>query len=285
MPELPEVETIVRAIRPRVVGRRIEGTTVTWPRTLGGMAPAVFSRRLHGLRITDVARRAKHFVVPVPTAARPGQAIVGHLRMSGRLLVEPRSAARSPWLRVALHLDDGHDLCFVDVRKFGRLELVEDAAARLADLGPEPLEAAFDDAAFAACLAGRRRGLKAALLDPRVIAGLGNIYADESLHAARLHPLRRADTLRAPERRRLRTAIVTVLEAALAQEGSSFDTFYRTPDGQPGRYQEQFAVYGRTGRPCRRCAAPIRRLVVAGRGTHVCLRCQRPPRITPRRDR
>jgi formamidopyrimidine-DNA glycosylase len=278
MPELPEVETIVRSIRPQVVGRRIRAVRVTWARTLGGMEPRVFARRLRGLRITAVARRAKHFVLAVPGPGRPDQALVGHLRMSGRLVVQERAAAPSPWLRVALDLDDGRSLGFVDVRKFGRLELVDAAAVRLADLGPEPLEAAFDDEAFARCLAGRRRGLKAALLDPRVIAGIGNIYADESLHAARLHPLVRADTLRAPARRRLRAAIVDVLEAALAQDGSSFDTFYRTPDGQPGRYQEQFAVYGRTGRPCRRCRAPIRRLVVAGRGTHVCLRCQRPPR-------
>ena len=280
MPELPEVESIVRAVRPALLGRRIVACRVPWARTLGGMTPRRFAGRLRGCRITAVTRRAKHFVIAVPGPGRPRQALVGHLRMSGRLVVAAGPAAEARWVRVALDLDDGCVLQFVDVRKFGRLELVEDPAPRLADLGPEPLAPGFDADALGACLAGRRRAIKAALLDPRVVAGIGNIYADEALFAARLHPARRADRLRRPERTRLHAALVDVLQRALARGGSSFDAFYRMPDGRPGSFQDEFAVYGRTGRPCRRCGATVRRFVVAGRGTHVCLRCQRPPRAS-----
>jgi len=170
--------------------------------------------------------------------------------MSGRLEVQPAADPPLPWERAALLFTDGTSLRFVDVRKFGRLEVVDDPAQRLADIGPEPLEPTFTDDAFAACLGGRRGSLKATLLDPRVIAGLGNIYVDEALHRARLHPLRSVATLRAPDRARLRTAIVEVLSAALEAEGSSFDVFYRTPDGRPGSYQERLRVYGREGEAC-----------------------------------
>ena len=285
MPELPEVETVVRAVRPHVVGRRIANARVAWPRTVGELGPAAFARRLRGLEIRSMERRAKWFTLGLPSATRPAQALLGHLRMSGRLEVQPAADPPLPWERAALLFTDGTSLRFVDVRKFGRLEVVDDPAQRLADIGPEPLEPTFTDDAFAACLGGRRGSLKATLLDPRVIAGLGNIYVDEALHRARLHPLRSVATLRAPDRARLRTAIVEVLSAALEAEGSSFDVFYRTPDGRPGSYQERLRVYGREGEACTTCGTPVRRLVVAGRGTHVCPTCQRRPRARSTRPR
>ncbi|MGE0191952.1 MAG: bifunctional DNA-formamidopyrimidine glycosylase/DNA-(apurinic or apyrimidinic site) lyase [Planctomycetota bacterium] len=285
MPELPEVETVVRAVRPHVVGRRIARARVAWPRTVGALGPEGFARRVRGLEIRAIHRRAKWFVMALPSKARPRQALLGHLRMSGRLEVQPAELPPLSWERAALLFTDGTSVRFIDVRKFGRLELVDDPDDHLADIGPEPLEPTFTDAAFTACLAGRRGGLKATLLDPRVVAGLGNIYVDEALHRAGLHPLRSVATLRAPERVRLRTAIVDVLAAALDAEGSSFDVFYRTPDGRPGSYQDRLLVYGRAGEPCTTCACPVRRIVVAGRGTHVCPRCQRAPRRATQRRR
>jgi formamidopyrimidine-DNA glycosylase len=199
--------------------------------------------------------------------------------MSGRLYVAPRDrVCVDRYARVRLALDDGHELVFADVRKFGRLWL----AARLDDLlgrfGPEPLGASFTAEWLLRELRARRRRLKPLLLDQRFLAGLGNIYVDEALHIARLHPLLRSDQLGAPAARRLHKAIRRVLRAAIRREGSSFDVFYRTPEGQPGRYQSQFRVYGRAGRPCRSCGTVIARLVVGQRGTHVCPRCQPRPR-------
>lgn len=285
MPELPEVETVVRAVRPHVVGRRIARVRIAWPRTVGELGPTTFARRVRGLEIRSMERRAKWFVLGLPSATRPAQALLGHLRMSGRLEIQPAQDPPLPWERAALLFGDGTSLRFVDVRKFGRLEVVDDPVQQLADIGPEPLEPAFTEDAFAACLHGRRGGLKATLLDPRVVAGLGNIYVDEALHRARLHPLRSVATLRANDRARLRTAIVDVLSAAIEAEGSSFDVFYRTPDGRPGSYQERLRVYGRDGEPCTTCGTSVRRLVVAGRGTHICPTCQRRPRSGVTRGR
>ncbi len=280
MPELPEVETIVRAVRPRLVGRTIEGARVRWERTVGAGGPRAFRSRLVGRPIVAVRRRAKWFVLDVPSPARPRQALLGHLRMSGRLVMVRRDEKALRWERLRLDLDDGSALAFVDPRKFGRVECVDDPALALAAIGPEPLDPSFDEAAFSACLARRRGGLKAALLDPRVIAGIGNIYADESLHRARLHPSRAVASLRARERERLWRSLREVLESAIAAEGSTFDGAYRTPDGREGSFQSDFRVYGRGGEACTTCGATIRRLVVAGRGTHVCPRCQRAPRAS-----
>lgn len=278
MPELPEVETVARLIRPALEGRAITGVSVGWLRTLGGASRARFGRAVVGARVRSVRRRGKFIVFDLDREGDAAGALVGHLRMSGRMHVEPADWDPGPHGRLRLELDDGLAFHFIDVRKFGRLVWTDDPGEILDELGPEPLSPEFTPGRLASELRRRRRILKPLLLDQTVLAGLGNIYVDESLFRAGVHPLRRSDTLRRPQVVRLHGAIREVLAAAIEREGSSFDTFYRTPTGQPGSYQSQFQVYGRAGLPCRRCARPIRRLVVGQRGTHVCTRCQPAPR-------
>jgi formamidopyrimidine-DNA glycosylase len=199
--------------------------------------------------------------------------------MSGRLYLCRSQARPEPYERLRFLLEGGRALVFADTRKFGRLQFVREGVAVLGDLGPEPLSRQFTARWLAGALGARRRLLKPLLLDQRVIAGLGNIYVDETLHRAALHPLARSDRLDRAAVDRLHSAIRHVLRGAIRREGSSFDAFYRTPEGQPGRYQERFHVYGRAGQPCRRCGATIARLVVGQRGTHLCPRCQRRGRV------
>lgn len=277
MPELPEVETTVRLLRHRLEGRTIADAVVDWPRSVGEAGEAAFRAGVVGARISALGRRAKYVVASLERAGRPAGAVLVHLRMSGRLYVEAGDTAAGDWVRVSLPLDRGV-LRFLDVRKFGRITFHEDPAAALAHLGPEPLSAAFTADAFHDLLRGRRRVLKPLLLDQTFVAGLGNIYVDEALHRAGLHPLRRSDRLPRIASDRLHAEIRATLEEAIEREGSSFDTFYRTPEGQPGSYQHQFLVYGRAGRPCRTCGRGIVRRVVAQRGTHLCTRCQPAPR-------
>jgi len=274
MPELPEVETIARLIRPDVVGRTIRSARVGWERTLGGRSRRSFARRVRGAVIKGVWRRGKYIVLDLERNGRPAGALVVHLRMSGRLLLAG-AAQETPYARVSLVLDNERVFHFIDVRKFGRFVWVEDTGEILDPLGVEPLEEAFSEEWLAERLRARRRLLKPLLLDQSFIAGLGNIYVDEALFASGLHPLSRSDRISRPAARRLWSAITTVLGEAIEREGSSFDTFYRTPQGQPGSYQHQFQVYGRTGRACRHCGTTIRRIVVGQRGTHLCPRCQR----------
>ncbi len=278
MPELPEVETTVRLLRPHLEGRAIQGAQVRWVRTLGGLSPRRFTRTVCGTRIVRLGRRAKQIVMDLTRGGTPAGALLVHLRMTGRLYVEAEDHPAAKHVRVALDLDDGRVLTFHDVRKFGRFVHVADAAAALAHLGPEPLDPTFTPEVLDRLLGSRRRRLKPLLLDQAFLAGLGNIYVDEALHEARLHPLRRADTVRRPGVAALHAAIQRVLAAAIERQGASFDRFYRTPEGRPGSYQHEFQVYGRTGKPCRRCGTRIRRLVVGQRGTHICPRCQRVPR-------
>jgi formamidopyrimidine-DNA glycosylase len=278
VPELPEVETIVRLIRPRLEGRTIVAARVRWTRTLGGLRPERFRQAVLGARVTRVWRRAKYAVFDLERAGRPAGHLVGHLRMSGRFHVEAADFRPGPHLRLSLQLDDGRSFHFIDVRKFGRLIYTEDWRQPLRLLGPEPLESAFTAEWLHAALRQRRRQLKPLLLDQGFLAGLGNIYVDEVLHAARLHPLRLSDHVAQGAATRLHAAIRRTLSRAIEREGSSFDTFYRTPEGQPGQYQEEFRVYGRDGQPCPVCRTRIRRLLVGQRGTHVCPRCQPAPR-------
>jgi formamidopyrimidine-DNA glycosylase len=278
MPELPEVETVARLIRPGMEGRAITGVSVGWVRTLGGASKARFGRAVVGTRVRRVWRRGKYIVFDLDRDGDRAGALVGHLRMSGRMHVEAAGWDPGPHGRVRMDLDDGREFHFIDVRKFGRLVWTADAADLLDDLGPEPLSETFTEDWLACELRARRRLVKPLLLDQSFLAGLGNIYVDESLFHAGIHPLRRADSLPRKHVARLHGAIRRVLEAAIEREGSSFDTFYRTPTGQPGSYQHQFQVYGREGQSCHRCGRAIRRLVVGQRGTHVCTRCQPAPR-------
>ncbi len=272
VPELPEVETIVRQLRPQVRGRTVTAVSVRGRDLIVRSPPRAFCAAMAGRRIEDVRRRGKYFVLDLDD----GRLLVGHLRMTGRLYVGGAPHPRTT--RACFDLDDGRCLVFTDVRKFGRLQLVARLQDALPPLGPEPLSDAMDGEWMADALASRRRLLKPLLLDQSFLAGLGNIYVDESLHRAGLHPLTSSHRVRREQARSLALAIRHVLAAAIAAEGSSFDAFYRTPEGRPGGYQDEFAVYGRQGEPCGRCGAAIRRIVVGQRGTHFCPRCQPAPR-------
>ncbi|MEW6199723.1 MAG: DNA-formamidopyrimidine glycosylase [Planctomycetota bacterium] len=263
MPELPEVETIVRTCRPRLEGRRIVAFRSLWPKNVAPGARAV-SRVLAGQTITRLTRRGKHIVFELAD----GWLLV-HLRMSGRLEWGEDPERPPAHVRAVWELDDGRRLLLCDARKFGRIIYTRDLAATTAGLGPEPLARDFTAASLERQLRARRRQLKPLLLDQSVIAGLGNIYADEALFHAGLHPLRRSDELTAAEIGRLHTVIRRVLRQAIAAHGTTIDWIY------PGGWmQKRLRVYGRTGQPCRRCGTPIIALRVAQRGTHLCPRCQ-----------
>lgn len=275
MPELPEVETVARLIRGKLVGRRIGRCDVRWKRTTGGLDAKALERRVRGAKVAGVRRRAKYLVIELERRGKPAGALLGHLRMTGRMQVDPRGADPGPFVKVSLDLDDGHVFHFLDVRKFGRLVFTEDADGELAKLGPEPLSDTFTADGFFAALRAKRRAMKPLLLDQEFVAGLGNIYVDESLHRAGIHPLARSERLPREKSDRLHAAIRAVLAEAIEREGSSFDVFYRTPEGNPGSFQDQFRVYGRGGKPCRACGTKVTRVVVGQRGTWFCARCQR----------
>ncbi|MFO7778656.1 MAG: bifunctional DNA-formamidopyrimidine glycosylase/DNA-(apurinic or apyrimidinic site) lyase [Nitriliruptoraceae bacterium] len=280
MPELPEVESVRRQLVPRLTGRRI--AAVWWD-------PHPHARfhgldRLAGRRIGRIDRRGKFLVCPLETGTPgPELELVLHLGMTGSLRVGPTAVAGTDpdagltHVRARLDLDDGHTLRFRDPRRFGRLSVVADRAYRevvptLATLGPEPLSEAFTVEAFAAGLAATRAPVKARLLDQRLVAGVGNIYADEALWQARIHPAsRRIGRHRAAV---LHEAIITILTAAVEHEGTTFRD-YQMVNGQSGRYATSLAAYGQHGRPCRRCGTILRRSVIAQRGTTYCPRCQR----------
>jgi formamidopyrimidine-DNA glycosylase len=278
VPELPEVETVARLLRPKLEGRRITGADVSWERTVGGLSPQLFATRVVGKRVGRLWRRAKYIVIDLEERGRSAGCLVGHLRMTGRMHVEGPDWDPGPWWRVRLALDNGEIFWFLDVRKFGRLLAADRPEEVFASLGPEPLGSAFTAEWFATQLKSRERRIKPLLLDQSFVAGLGNIYVDESLFQAGIHPLRPANRIPRKKALLLHGAIREILEEAIEREGSSFDPFYRTPEGQPGSYQEQFRVYGRQGKPCRVCGNAVVRIVVGQRGTHLCKRCQPAPR-------
>ncbi len=285
MPELPEVETTAALVRPDLEGREITGVRAGWLRSLGGPTEAAFAARVVGARIAEVTRRAKWVVMHLEREGEYAGSLLCHLRMTGRLVVDTEkghAGREEPFERVSVALKGRRGrtstLRFLDVRKFGRLQYVEDALDALADLGPEPLGDEFTPDWFHQALQGRRRILKPLLLDQTFLAGLGNIYVDESLFLAGLHPEKLAQNVTRAKADLLHRAIQTTLRQAIEREGSSFDAFYRTPEGQPGSYQHLFRVYGRDGQPCVECGRTIKKLVVAQRGTHICTRCQPAPR-------
>jgi len=274
MPELPEVQTIVSAYRERLEGRRIARFTSRWPRNCLPDAAAVAAAG-QGRTIRAVGRRGKWIVLELS----PRGALLVHLRMSGRFEWSAADAPEPRHVRAVLDFDDGHRLWFCDARKFGRIRYVEDPAQATAELGLEPLEPSFTTAALAARLAGRARQIKPLLLDQTVIAGLGNIYTDEALFRAGIYPLARAADVSPAQVRSLRKAIRDVLSQAIAREGTSIDWSY-----PGGRMQSALRVYGRAGKPCRRCGAEIQAMRVAQRGTHYCPVCQPAPRAARRRS-
>ncbi len=272
MPELPEVETIAQSLAPQIAQRLIVAVEkLDWERMVETPDVRAFLQTLEGRRVARVGRRAKWLLF----ALDAGWTLALHLRMSGRLCVYDAAPPADQHTHLVLALDNGQRLFFRDPRKFGRVRLLDGAgvAALDAQYGPEPLDDQFQAHDLAQRLARRRTRLKPLLLEQAFIAGLGNIYVDESLWLARLHPLRAAHTLTPEEATRLYQAIRTVLQQAIASGGSTLRD-YRNGYGDVGHTQEYFSVYGRKGKPCPRCGATVARVVVAQRGTHLCPICQ-----------
>jgi formamidopyrimidine-DNA glycosylase len=298
MPELPEVETVARDLQRWVAGATITAATVAWPRTIRHpQPPERFEAEIAGATIGHVSRRAKTVLLHL----EDGRVMTVALRMTGALIVTPGGTPPDPYARVVFDLADGRELRYRDVRKFGRIGLwpggglrsigagrgarsrkVAEGARgyRIGEVfsghGPEPLSSTFSAQRFAERLSRRSAKLKTLLLDQSFIAGVGNIYADEALWRARLHPIRAADTLTPEEIRRLHRTVRQVLREGIANRGASFSD-YVGADGEPGRNQERMAVYRRTGEPCYRCGRQIERIVVGQRSTHFCPRCQPEP--------
>lgn len=274
MPELPEVETVVNDLRATgLEGHTIRAVRVCWPRTVAPLTPAAFCCRVRGTRITALRRRGKFIVCELSSGAR----LLTHLRMTGRLDVVPAHAPHDEHERVVMTLDNGCELRFHDPRKFGRMLLIPPAPDPLDALGPEPLDPTLTPAIFAGRLRATRRMLKPLLLDQAFIAGVGNIYADEALWRAKLHPRRISNTLTRADARRLLEAIRIVLRRGIRNLGTSLGdghANFTSATQRKGRNQELLRVYQQTGQPCARCGGAITRIVVGQRGTHLCPRCQ-----------
>jgi len=272
MPELPEVETVRRRLEPVLTGRRLDRVEISDPRLVRPYEPDEVAAELQGERVASVERRGKYLIVRFET----DRVLLIHLRMTGSLRHSSSGFADDSHRRALVRLDDGSDVAYRDVRRFGTWLLLEpgELEAYLATrLGEEPLEAVFTAARLGQLLAKRRAPVKAALLDQRTLAGMGNIYVDEALWRARIHPLRPAESLGRDEVRRLHRAVRRSLEQGIARQGSTLRD-YALPDGGSGSMQHEFKVYGRGGEPCDRCGTPIAKIRVAGRGTSFCPACQ-----------
>jgi formamidopyrimidine-DNA glycosylase len=301
MPELPEVETVRRQLEPEVVGRTIEATEVLDERWTRPLAPASIEGALAGRRVTGVDRRGKYLIVRLDD----GAALVMHLRMTGNLLLRapdgpvadlmeaeplggPRLYESTPeehHLRARMRFDDGSELWFTDPRRFGHAVVLagdEIDGYFASRLGVEPLSGELTPTGLLELASGRRAPLKSFLLDQSQVAGIGNIYADEALFRAELHPLSPAGSMKLEHCEALCDGIVESLELGLANGGASIDD-YRDARGERGSMQEEFLVHAREGEPCMRCGAQVRRVVVAGRSTYFCPGCQRRLRARPRR--
>lgn len=271
MPELPEVETSVRALREPLLGETFSEARIYWPRHIDRPDPQSFQERIAGLRVQKIRRRGKYMIFELTG----GETLIIHLRMTGHVSVVERDAPLREHTHTILGLASGKELRFHDTRKFGRMYLVRDPQEVLGKLGPEPLEKDFTPEALARQLARRSMRLKPLLLDQSFVAGVGNIYADEALYYAGLHPERPANTLGGSEIKSLHAAIQKVLRMGIEREGASIDR-YRKPDGGRGEMQNAVAVFRRTGEPCYHCGVAIERIVLSGRSTHFCPVCQIP---------
>ena len=283
MPELPEVETIARELRPDLVGRTITGAWLDWPRQVKHPSVDGFKAGVKGREILSVERRAKWIVINLgpaggPRSAKGEPAVMAiQVKMTGQLDVVAPDAPGDKHVHARFSLDDGRELRLRDTRKFGRFALytTAEAAKVLGTLGPEPLSEELTPREFARLLHRRKARLKTLLMNQEFIAGVGNIYADEALWRARLHPLRSAAGLSGAQARDLYVGLRDVLNEAIGRRGSSVDS-YRAPEGS-GQMQHFLNVYGRTGKPCPRCGRPTRRMVIGARSTHFCSWCQRLP--------
>jgi len=288
MPELPEVETVAQGLRRHALGRRITEVEVCHPGVIAG-SPEGFAAGIEGRTIREVKRKGKVIALALDTL-KNGEALrqvgrgearflVIRLGMTGQVTVVPRESPLEAHTHVVLPLDDGREeLRFRDVRRFGRLRVAssEELERLLGSLGPDAQQATEEE--FLLAMRGRRGAIKSWLMNQQVLAGLGNIYADEALYAARLHPMSQPGRVRPDAARRLYRAVRRILALAVARQGTSFRD-YLDIEGQPGNYAMQLRVYQRTGLRCGRCGASIRRLLIAGRSSHFCPRCQPRPRV------
>ena len=270
MPELPEVETIKNELLPHLVNHHITDVTLFWDGIVRQPSAEEFCSCLKGQRITEVARRGKYLIFSLTS----GEALVIHLKMTGSLLLKSALAEPDKFIRAIIHLDKEAGLYFRDPRKLGVMWLVEDTNSIIGKLGPEPLEAGFTPQILVQRLAKRKAPIKALLCDQGFIAGIGNMYADEALFAARIHPLKSGKSLSPDEVEHLYGAIQQVLWLAIGNKGASVDTYFR-PGGEIGTAHSQFQVAHRlSGKLCPVCGTPIERIVVRNRGTYFCPRCQ-----------
>jgi formamidopyrimidine-DNA glycosylase len=272
VPELPEVETVRTRLEPLMVGRRFDSVEIVDSRLTRPLEPDAVAAELQGERVAAVERRGKYLVFRFES----GLLLLVHLRMTGSFVHTRNGAGDELHRRAVVRLDDGSDVAYHDVRRFGTWLVLRDDeldpyfARRL---GAEPLDSGFSARTLAAALAGRRAPVKAALLNQRTVAGVGNIYADEALWRARIDPRRPAAELEADELKALHRGIRRALEAGIARQGATLRD-YRTPDGSAGRMQHEFKVYAREGEPCLRCGTPVAKTRLGGRGTWYCPTCQ-----------
>lgn len=269
MPELPEVETIKNELAPHVIGRSITGVTLLWEGILRQPSAEEFRSRVTGQKITGICRRGKYLFLSLGN----GDLLNFHMKMTGSLIVGKGAAEPPSYTRAIIHLDKDTSLFFRDPRKFGVLQLVRDKSSVVGKLGPEPLGADFTPQVLIKLLSRRAAPIKALLCDQNLIAGVGNMYADEALFAARIHPLKPGNSLLPGEIDRLYHAIRQVLEAGIRYQGASVNTYFR-PDGSRGTAHEEFKVAHGRGKSCPVCGTPLQRIAVRKRGTYFCPRCQ-----------
>ncbi len=272
MPELPEVETIKNELLPYVIGRGVTGVTLFWEGIVRQPSVEEFCSRITGQEITGIARRGKYLIVGLSS----GDSLIIHLKMTGSLLIGQDSSEPPRFTRAIIHLDKGTNVFFRDPRKFGIMRLVKDKNSIVGELGPEPLEANFTSQLLAQLMAKHKAPIKALLCDQNLIAGIGNMYADEALFAARVHPLRSGESLSQEEVERLHNAIRQVLRAGISNKGASVENYFR-PDGTLGTAHFEFKVAHSIGKSCPNCGTPIERIVVRNRGTYFCPKCQPAP--------
>lgn len=264
MPELPEVETIARKLKPDLVGKTIKDADLRWARTLATPSARKFKEQIRGQKIREVTRRAKYFILQLSDYQ-----LLVHLRMSGDLYVRNGKIKAEKHDRLIMNLSGGNSLIFNDTRKFGRVWLTANSDEILGKLGPEPLERGFTPKWLHESLNKKHRQLKPLLLDQTFLAGMGNIYTDEALYIAKLHPLSTSDSVSQKQAKALHEAIRKVLKEGIRRNGASIDWVYRD-----GEFQNYFRVYDREGEPCKVCGTLIQKLVVGQRGTHICPNCQ-----------
>ncbi len=270
MPELPEVETVVRGLREPLIGHTIESMWYDWENTIHSPDADEFSARIIGQKVQAVNRRAKYILIELDT-----DVLMVHLKMTGRLYVADTEEVHTAdkWVHVRFDLDGDKQLRFSDSRKFGKVYLTDDTQKLLGHIGPEPLDDDFTLAVFRERLARRNKMMKALLLDQTFVAGIGNIYADEALFRAGIHPTTKVEQLIDDDITLLHQTIQDALNAGINHEGASIN-WYRKPDGTKGNSQDHFYVYGRDGQPCQNCGNTINKIRVAQRGTHYCPNCQ-----------